>query len=348
MYGKALLKKLSESSGVSGYEEGLFETVSEYFKPLSDEIRQDALGNIVVFKKGRTSNGKIMLAAHLDEIGLMVKKIDKNGYLHVTGIGGFDQRVLPCQEVVVHGRENHFGIIGILPPHITGGDHKNSIKLEDLRIDIGYDYDNASEKVSVGDIVTIRRDLVELSNGRLAGKALDDRAGVVSLYEALSDLKDVQHDIDCYIVLTVQEEVGTRGAITSTYGIEPDLGIAVDVGFGKTPELNTHDTIELSKGPAISVGGNTHPNIFKGLKDLAKEYSIPYQIEVAPGATGTDAWAMQISRGGVATGLLSIPLRYMHTSVETIDYQDVKHTGRLLSKLVTHFNSEDLEGFLCY
>lgn len=348
MKGKTLLKTLSESSGVSGYEEGLIEIITEFFGPLSDEIKQDSLGNIVVYKKGRSSKGKIMFAAHLDEIGLMVKEIDKEGYLHVTGIGGFDQRVLPCQEVLIHGKEKLPGVIGILPPHITAGEHSDSIKLEDLRVDIGYDQKSASEVVSVGDIVTIRRNFVELQGHKVSGKALDDRAGVVSLYEALIDLQDTQHDMDCYFVLTVQEEVGTRGAITATFGIQPDIGIAVDVGFGKTPELNTHDTIELSKGPAISVGANTHPGIFKGLKHLAKEYHIPYQIEVAPGATGTDAWAMQISRGGVATGLLSIPLRYMHTSVETVDYMDVKHTGRLLSKLITHFNSTDLEEFLCY
>ncbi len=348
MDSKELLRSLVQTSGVSGHEEHLTDVVKRFFKPYADSITTDALGNIIVLKRGRNSKGRLMFAAHLDEIGLMVKKIDKNGYLHMTAIGGFDQRVLPCQEVIVHGKEKFFGVIGMLPPHITGGKQGDSTKMEDLLIDIGHSKEDLENLVSVGDIVTINRDMRALQNNRITGKALDDRAGVVSLYEGIKNLHTQIHDVDVYFVLTVQEEVGTRGAVTSTHGINPDVGIAVDVGFGRTPELNAHDTLELSKGPGILVGANTHPNVFQGLKDTAKKNHIQYQIEVAPGPTGTDAWPMQISGSGVATGVLSIPLRYMHTSVETIDWKDIEITGQLLSHFVMHFNSKKMEDFLCY
>ena len=348
MDGKKFLEKLIQTSGVSGHEEKLTNVVKEFFEPYADSITTDALGNIIVLKRGRKSTGKIMFAAHLDEIGLMVKKIDRNGYLHITGIGGFDQRVLPCQEVTVHGRENLFGVIGMLPPHITGGKQEDSVKLEDLLIDVGYSKEELIDLVSVGDIVTINRNMRDLKNNRITGKALDDRAGVVSLYEGIKNLHSQIHDVDVYFVLTVQEEVGTRGAVTSTYGINPDVGLAIDVGFGKTPELNAHDSLELSKGPGILVGANAHPNVFKGLKETAKKNHIDYQIEVAAGPTGTDAWPMQISGSGVATGVLSIPLRYMHTSVETVDWQDIETTGQLLSHFVMYFNAKKMEDFLCY
>ena len=348
MEGKTLLEKLSQSSGVSGNEENVGKLVKKYFEPYADSITIDPLGNIIILKKGQKSNGKLMFAAHLDEIGLMVKKIDDNGYLHMSSIGGFDQRVLPCQEVTVHGKEELFGVIGMLPPHITGGKHGESIELKDLLIDVGYTKKELMELVSVGDIITINRSFRALKNDRLTGKALDDRAGVVALYEAIKNLSRQLHDIDVYFVLTIQEEVGTRGAITSTYGINPDVGIAVDVGFGKTPELNAHDTLELSKGPGVLVGANSHSNVFKGLKETAKAKHLDYQIEVAPGPTGTDAWPMQISGAGVATGVLSIPLRYMHTSVETVDWQDIETTGQLLSHFAMYFNSIEMEDFLCY
>jgi tetrahedral aminopeptidase len=348
MDGKIFLEKLIASSGVSGHEKKLTELIKEYFEPYSDSITTDALGNIIVLKKGRKSTGKVMFAAHLDEIGLMVKKIDKNGYLQVTSIGGVDQRVLPCQEVTVHGRKSIFGVIGMLPPHITGGKQEDSVKLEDLLIDVGYSKAELEEIVTVGDVVTINRNMRFLKNNRITGKALDDRAGVVSLYEGIKNLQNQLHDVDVYFVLTVQEELGTRGAVTSTFKINPDIGLAVDVGFGKTPELNSHDTLDLSKGPGILIGANSHPNVFKGLKETANRNHINYQIEVAPGPTGTDAWPMQISGSGVATGVLSIPLRYMHTSVETLDWQDVVKTGQLLSHFVMHLNSKEMEDFLCY
>ena len=164
----------------------------------------------------------------------------------------------------------------------------------------------------------------------------------------MKELERVNHDTDVFLVTTVQEEVGLRGAITSTYQIMPDLGIAIDVGHGRTPDLPKEDTIELGKGPGITLGPNIHPSIHERFVECSKEYNIPYQIEVSPSSTGTDAWAMQVTKSGVPTGLISVPLRYMHTSVELLNIKDVIHAGRLLALFIASLNEIDMEEWLCY
>ncbi|ABR48774.1 peptidase M42 family protein [Alkaliphilus metalliredigens QYMF] len=347
---REVIIELSEASGVSGHEEKVSQVITSIFADYVDEIKKDALGNLIMIKKGRNSGGKkIMLAAHMDEIGLMVKDIDDKGFISFTNIGGVDQRTLLCQEVLIHGSEETYGIIGAKPPHLTdASERENALSIEDLVIDTGFSKQALEGKIQIGDVITVKRAVSTLQNGWLAGKALDDRAGVAVLYQCLRLLQDSYHDIDVYCVATVQEEVGTRGATTSAYQINPDIGIAIDVGFGRTPELNRFDTIEMGKGPAITMGPNINPLIFKHLKTVAQENYIDYQVEVAPGSTGTDAWPIQIARSGVATGLLSIPLRYMHTSVETICLSDIEKTGKLLSQFIVSFNTQEVESLLCY
>lgn len=348
---KEILQNLSEATGVSGHEREIAELIYTLFSKYTDNIYTDSLGNIICLKKGIKNSGKkIMLAAHMDEIGLMVKKIDENGYIQFTNIGGIDQRTLLCQEVIIHGKEKVFGIIGVKPPHLTTAQERSkALKIEELVIDVGFSKEKVESLISIGDVITMKRNVTYLLNDWLSGKAFDDRAGIAAMYICLKELEHKKHDFDLYCVATVQEEVGTRGAITSTYGINPDIGIAIDVGFGRTPELKKFDTIEMAKGPAITLGANIHPVVFKRLKEAAIENYIDYQIEVAPGSTGTDAWPMQVSREGVATGLLSIPLRYMHTSVETISISDVEKTGKLLAHFIVALNQVDLEEMLsCY
>lgn len=345
-----ILKEISEASGISGHEEEVSGIIKRYLEKYCDEITEDSLGNIIGLKKGSgVNNKKVMLAAHMDEIGLMIKDIDEKGFIHFTNIGGVDQRTLLCQEVIIHGEEKLYGVIGVKPPHVTSAEErKNSLSLEDLAIDTGFTKKELESKVKIGDVITIKRNMVKLQNDWVSGKALDDRAGVVSLLMCLEELKNFNHKDNIYFVITVQEEVGTRGATTSAYSINPDIGIAVDVGFGKTPELNQYETIEVGKGPAITVGPNIHPNIFKKMKEVANSEYIDYQIEVVPGRSGTDAWPMQVTRSGVATGILSIPLRYMHTSVETISLSDIEKTGKLLANFIISLNKIDKEELLCY
>src|SRR5699024_8142074 len=180
------------------------------------------------------------------------------------------------------------------------------------------------------------------------GKALDDKAGIVAMHECIKELSTIEHESNIYCVSTVQEEIGMRGAYTSTFNINPDIGIAIDVGFGFTPELQKKNTLDMGKGPGITLGGNIHPGLRNQMIKIAKEYNIPFQNEVTPGPTGTDARAMQITKKGIPTLCLSIPLRYMHTSVEMVDTVDIKNTGKLLAFFIASISNENLEGLLCY
>ncbi len=226
-----------------------------------------------------------MLAAHMDEIGLMVKHIEENGFIRFTSIGGIDPRTILGQEVIVHGKENLFGVIGSKPPHLQEKDEiDRAIKIEDMTIDVGFTKEQLMNLISIGDTISIRRDFKTLQGNRITARALDDKAGVAAMYECIKELSRLQHEPDVYFVSTVQEEVGVRGgAFTSAYGINPPhIGIAIDVGFGATPELSKTDTLEMGKGPGITIGGNIHPGLRKKLVDVAKDYNIPFQYEIAP------------------------------------------------------------------
>ncbi len=331
---KALLKQLAEAAGVSGYEHAVRDLVVETFESRADSVRVDALGNVLARKRGADpAPGRIMLAAHMDEIGLIVTKLDK-GFIRFTQVGGFDPRVLLGQEVVVHGRRPLPGIIASRPPHVLPPNERDKvIPMDKLFIDVGLPESELQELVAVGDLITVQRELLELKNGFVAGKAMDDRASVVAIVVALEALQNVRHTWDVFAVATVQEEVGLKGAVTSTYGVNPDVGIALDVTFAKQPGAN-EQSVELDKGPSIAFGPNIHPKLFDKLVEVAKQHEIPHQIEPIPGNTGTDAWAMQVTRAGIPTALVSIPLRNMHTSVEMLSVKDVERAGRLLAAFI--------------
>ncbi len=348
---KEFLKRLCNSHSVSGHESKVNEIIESAFSKYSDSINVDKLGNIIILKKGNrnTSNLKIMIAGHMDEIGLMVKSIEENGFIKFTNIGGIDPRTILGQEVIVHGKKDLFGVIVSKPPHLQDeSENDKALKMDELYIDLGYDSKEVKNYINVGDVITINREIKELKGDRVTGKSLDDKAGIASMYECIKELSKLDHEADIYFVCTVQEEVGLRGAITSTYSINPDIGIAVDVGFGSTPELPKRYTIDMGKGPGITIGGNIHPKLREKLVEVAKEYNIPFQYEVEPGATGTDANAIQLTREGIPALCLSIPLRYMHTSVEVVDMKDIKYTAKLLAFFISSINKDNLEGLLCY
>ncbi len=335
------LKALSEASGVSGYEDEVRRIVQEKFAALADEVRVDAMGNVIALKRGAgpEPRRRIMLAGHMDEIGLIVTALDK-GFLRFTQVGGFDVRTLMGQEVLVHGtiggRKGWPGIIGCRPPHVLSEQERSKpMPMDQLFIDLGLTQDELEKVVRVGDLITIRRPFLELQNGMVCGKAFDDRAAVTCIAECLDLLQGLRHEWDLYAVATVQEEVGLRGAITSAYGVAPDVGIAIDVGFGRQPGVPDGIAIDLNKGPALCMGPNMHPVVFEKMKLTAVEQEIPFQVEVSErGQTGTDAGAIQVTREGIPTGLLSIPLRSMHTPIETLSIKDVARTGRLLAHFI--------------
>jgi putative aminopeptidase FrvX len=335
-----LLKSLSEASGVSGYEHQVRDLVTEAFAALADEVRVDPMGSVIALKEGvgTEPRRRVMLAAHMDEIGLIVSILDQ-GFLRFTHVGGFDVRILMGQEVMVHGRRDLPGIIGSRPPHVLGEDERNKpVPMDELFIDVGLTHSELQAAVRVGDLVTIRRPFVELQNGRVSGKAFDDRAAVVSVALCLDALQTLKHEWDVFAVATVQEEVGVRGATTSAYGIVPDIGIAIDVGFGKQPGVSERHAIDLDKGPALCIGPNIHPAMFAELKRVADAFEIPVQVEVSPRPTGTDARAIQVTREGIPTALLSIPLRNMHTPIETLAVRDLVRTGRLMAQFIAELD----------
>lgn len=339
-----LLRDLSEASGVSGYEAQVREVARKAFEPHVDSLHTDALGNLIAFKRGSPAEGtphrSIMLAAHVDEIGLMVTGFEE-GFIRFTLVGGVDIRTILGQEVVVHGKRPLPGIIGSRPPHVLGPEeYEKPVPLEKLFIDVGLPAEQVKALVQVGDLITLRQDFLELAEGYVSGKAFDDRVGVVSLALALETLSSTRHEWDVFAVATSQEEVGLRGAITSAYGVAPDVAIAVDVGFGAQQGVSETEAIAMDGGPAIAKGPNIHPLMHERLVALAKDNELPHQVEILPGASGTDAWAIQVAREGIPTALLSIPLRYMHTSVETACIRDIQRTGRLLALFIATLDED--------
>lgn len=348
---KKLLKLLSNTNGISGFEKNLADIVANKFSEYSDEIIRDKIGNVFAVKwaEDNKENAKdLMLAAHMDEIGLMVKSIDENGFIKFTNIGGIDPRTLLTQEVDIYGKEKVKGIIGAKRSHLNQTNNTEIADFNKLFIDTALNKDELSKIVSIGDMITIDRKFMSLKNNFVSGKSLDDRAGVVMLYELLKELQYIKNSVNVHAVATVQEEVGVRGAITSAYNINPDIGIAIDVCHGKMPGVESDLVVDMDEGPAIAFGPHVHQKIFKKIKKIADDIGISYQIEPWPHPAGTDAWGIQISRSGVASALISIPLRYMHTSVETVSLNDIKAGAKLLAQFIARINSDFVEGLRCY
>lgn len=348
---KELLKELTEAPGISGYEMDAGQIAMKHLKQYSDEVEIDKLGSVIALKRGDQTGEKrhsIMLAAHLDEIGLMVTKIEDGGFLRITSVGGIDVTILPGQAVTVLGKEAIKGVIGAKPPHLQEpGESGRIIQMEDLYIDTGRKKEELEDIVNVGTLVRIESEFTELSNGCVSSMAMDDRAGVAVLVETLRRLKERKHDWDVYAIATSQEEVSGLGARTTAFRLQPDIAIAIDVTFGDGPGISERKAYPLGKGPAIGLGPNFHPKITQRFRDLAGEYEIPHQIEADPYPGGTDAYSLQVSRAGIPTGLISIPLRNMHSTVETLKLDDIKRCAELLNIFIARLDSKFQEELKC-
>jgi endoglucanase len=331
-----LLRRLTEVSGVSGHEIASTELLRELLAPRVDEISVDALGN-VFGRKSATSGGParhtLMIAAHQDEIGLMVTGIE-DGFLRITGVGGWDVRQLLAQPVLVHGREALAGVIGARPPHVLPADQQAKVTpMEELFVDLGRPADEVAALVRVGDVVTLRRATMGLSGGRWTGKAMDNRASVLAMLVALDELATLRHSWDVLAVATVQEEIGLRGAGTAAFGSAPTCAIALDVGFARQPGAG-EVAFTLDGGPIIAFGPNIHPRMYEALTRAANALEMAYQVEPLPGITGTDAGAIQVAGSGVPCALVGSPVRYMHSAVEMVALKDVQRTGRLVAQCI--------------
>ncbi len=331
-----LLKKLGSMSAVTGRENMATEKIAELFREYCDEVSVDAFYNVIGLKKGQAQNpGSVLVTAHYDEIGLIVTGIEESGFLRFSAAGGVDPKVIGAMEVTVHGKEDLFGVIGAKPPHlISPEDADKAVKMEDMRIDIGFDGPKARKLVTVGDMVSFRNPAQELLNRRLAGKSMDNRSGVASLIEILKELKKLRHDDDVYVVATVQEELGLIGAFCTTYNIKADLGIVIDVCHGDMPDTPSDETFPLGKGVAIAVGPILNRKHTRACIKLAKDEKITHQIDPEAGDTGTEAAVHAVAREGIPVILLSIPSKYMHTTVEMVSVDDVIATGRLAARYI--------------
>ena len=320
---KELIKRLTEAYGPSGSEENVAGLIKEEIAPYVDEARIDKLGSLIAVKKGSSSGAKIMLAAHMDEIGLIITYIDKDGFLRFSSVGGVSTPRLTGLRVIFTD-----GKIGVINMESRNG---NINDMNKMFIDIGAtSKEDAEQKVSIGDFAVFRQDFVDLDQ-RVVAKAMDDRIGCVVLIEVAKQLKSSPNDV--YFVFTVQEEVGLRGATPSAYAIDPDLGIAVDVtSTGDMPEAMTMD-VSLGKGPTIKIKDGSviaHPKVRDLLLETAKEIDLSYQLEILVSG-GTDAGAIHTTREGVPSGVVSIPTRHLHSPSEMVDMNDVEGAVKLLT-----------------
>lgn len=335
------LKRLMSAISPSGYELDAVRVFRDEARTFAAEVRTDVHGNtdIVVNAGG---SPRVMLAGHYDEIGFIVTLIDSKGYLWVAPIGGWDAQIPQGQRVAIRTAKGVVpGIIGKVPVHVQKPDDRNRVTpLTDLWVDIGAkNQKEAEQMVSVGDPMVIDQGVGELPNGRLAGRAFDDRAGAFVVLEVARRLAQMSPKAEIHAVGTVQEEIGSRGAITSSFGIAPEVGIAVDVTFATDhPMMDSAEKREgkvaLGGGPVLSRGANINPVLYEHLLKTAKKQKIPVQIVADGRATPTDADPMQITRAGVAAALVSIPLRYMHTPSEIVSVDDLDRTVELIAHAV--------------
>lgn len=337
------LMELSNSGGISGFEYTVTPVIEKLLKKYCDEVIKDVSGNVIGYIYATDKNAPtVMIEAHTDGIGLMVKDIDERGYITFVTIGGVDPRILPAAEVIVCGKRELYGVIAARAPHLMGANERNAAaKIEDMAVDVGLTHDQVTELVTPGDMIYFKTEAVKLLDKKLSGKYLDDRAGVISLLMALDELKGKKLPFNLAVVCAVQEEVGLRGAVTGTYGTDPICAIVVDVCHGTTPDSGSTVTFKLGTGTVITCGPNIDRRMFDIAKNVAEENKIKYSVEAESGHTGTDAWVVQTSRLGVATLLLSIPLRYMHTTVETLSMRDVEATAKLIAHTLMNLNTEE-------
>jgi tetrahedral aminopeptidase len=333
----AFLKSLLQTPSPSGFEQGIQEVVRTWAKPFADEIRTDRHGNVIAV---RNPDGKprIMLAGHCDQIGLMVQHIDDNGFLYVQPIGGWDMQILLGQNLTVWTRQGPVnGVVSRRATHLLNNDERNKVpQFTDIWIDIGVkNKEEAEGLVTPGDPVTIALGVRDLRNGLVTSPGLDDKVGVWTVMETLRLLQGQPLQAAVFCVSTVQEEIGLRGATTSAYGIHPTIGIAVDVCHATDTPGNDKKQVgdtKLAAGPVVFRGANINPRVFDVLEKTAKSRELAVQVRGQPRATGTDANVIQLSRDGVAAGLIGIPNRYMHSPVEIVCLDDMDKAAQLLAE----------------
>lgn len=344
-----LLKRLCETPGIPSREERMRQLVAEELRPLTDTLDIDPMGNLIGFKKGASDGPRVMIAAHLDEIGFLVKHIDDRGFLRLLPVGGWDPRVMVAQRVLVQGFAGQ-ALRGTLMPAakpihlLTPEDANKPLKVEEFFVDLGLPVEKVKEQVETGDMVTMDR-TAERIGDTVVSKTLDNRLSVFVMLEALRQLKSTPVRSNLLAVATTQEEVGLRGATTAAYALQPDIGIALDITLANDfPGPSDHEQItRLGAGAAIKIFDSSlicHPKLVRHFRDIAEAKGIPYQMEILPRG-GTDAGGIQRSRGGVPSFTLSVPTRYVHTVNEMAHVTDIQAAIDLLAAYLQEAHTRD-------
>lgn len=336
-----VLDQLCALSAPSGFENNAAKAAKELLEPLMDEVSIDRLGSVLGVRRcGKENAPKLLLDAHLDEIGFIVTG-HEDGFLRIATLGGVDPRMLPDRELTIMTQPPMLGVVACMPPHVQSSeDMEKSQPISEAFVDVGLTQEEAQKRIPIGTPITFRGGCMPLGEELLCGKAMDDRACFAILLDVAEQLKDKELGVDLYILGSTQEETSSAGAVTAAYGVAPDLCVAVDVTHGATPDGQKDKTFPLGDGPVVGVGPNCTRWMSDRMLSLAKELEIPSQVEVMSGHSGTNAWPLQISREGVATAVLSLPLRYMHTPVEVCARKDLEDTARLLAAFVESLGEE--------
>ena len=339
------LKELISAPGISGYESGVRPLIEKAWEPVTDKLSVSRLGSLHGLQQGTGTEPRpsILVAAHMDAIGLMVNAII-DGFLRVISIGGIDPRVLPGQMVTVHGRRDLPGMIvptpaRLLPPSERGV----SVPLEYLLVDVGLLPEEVTSLVRVGDPISFAQPPLETAGETLVGHSLDSRAAIAALTHCLEVLHSRPHVWDVWAVATVQEEVTSGGAFTSAFQLHPSLAVSIDVTFGSDPSSPSHMTFPIGKGPTLMWGPIVHPVLYKTIEKLAEQLEIPFSIEAAPRYTATDSDAMLVVAEGIPNVVIGIPLRYMHTPVEMVAIKDISRVGRLVAEFITQLEENFMD-----
>jgi putative aminopeptidase FrvX len=344
---KETTRKLIDAFGVSGDEFRVAEIAADLMRPFVDRAEIDQFGNVTGYRLcGRVGAPKLLIDAHIDQIGFMVTEITEQGFLRFVAMG-VDQRMLQSLELVVLTRSGQIpGVVCAIPAHQQkSGEEKKVLGPDDLVVDLGMSGETARKTVRVGDYMVFADPAVDLQGDTLCGKAIDDRSCLVSILHALELIKGKDLNCDLLALASTKEELGGHGAMGCAYTHNPDLAIALDVCHARTPDNCPADTVfEMGKGPVVVIGSNSRPLVARRVLEIARAKEIPYQVKAVPGSSGTNAWSMQLAREGVQTLIVSIPVKYMHTPAEMISMKDVENTGRLLSEICLAYDIKPREG----
>lgn len=330
---KNVIFDLSSADGVSGEESCAAQYALKYLKNYTDDCfikNGNVIGNF-----GNRKNGTphILIDAHIDQVGLIVTNIYESGFIGFSNVGGIDRRLLPAQQVCIHGKKKLAGVVCSTPPHLSGSDNKIN-KIEDFYIDTGMSFEAVSNIVEPGDIITFASMPKELLNNRITGPALDDRSGVASILYALELLRNQKYECSFSVTFSAQEELGERGAKIAAFDIDPDIALAVDVSFAYCLGDREYECGKMGQGPMIGISPSLSREISDKLIEISKNENIPYQLEVMNGLTSTNADQFSVNRTGCKACTVSIPLKYMHTPSEIVQIDDVENTGRLIAAYI--------------